>query len=248
MKRNQNGGYLSGFCSAANLIEKGILPSREGDPGALRAKCPGVFITNRAVPVLNPKPGQPGTKLERGPLYCCDPSHEGQDLNVCKTCGAIGEMLDPTEFTCIETEECTARVRERLEGNPTYQLIQEIRSDIAERAEEAPTRDRERKHGRCEHCGEATSGGLFQPGHDAKLKGILIRAAEAGDQEALAELIYRGKWLSDKVRRVVGGARVALAEEIAKKTWFDARLQERMARLDSGFDPEDAVTTKVRVA
>lgn len=46
--------------------------------------------------------------------------------------------------------------------------------------------------GHCHHCGEATRGGRFVPGHDAKLKGDLIREATT---EAEAERITRG-WTS----------------------------------------------------
>jgi hypothetical protein len=42
--------------------------------------------------------------------------------------------------------------------------------------------------GRCEHCGEPTKGGRFIPGHDAKLKGELVRE---GTIEAWAEQIIR---------------------------------------------------------
>lgn len=47
--------------------------------------------------------------------------------------------------------------------------------------------------GSCEHCG-APTGGRFAPGHDAKLKSELTRAAANLDTEACAELILRD-WL-----------------------------------------------------
>jgi hypothetical protein len=43
--------------------------------------------------------------------------------------------------------------------------------------------------GACEHCGEPTKGGRFVPGHDAKLKGELLREGTPG---AEAERILRG--------------------------------------------------------
>jgi hypothetical protein len=41
-------------------------------------------------------------------------------------------------------------------------------------------------------CGGQTKGGRFLPGHDAKLKGKLKRAARAGDRKAADELARRG--------------------------------------------------------
>ena len=44
---------------------------------------------------------------------------------------------------------------------------------------------------RCHCCGEPCNGRSL-PGHDAKLKGILTRAAHAGDADAWAEVLVRG--------------------------------------------------------
>jgi hypothetical protein len=49
--------------------------------------------------------------------------------------------------------------------------------------------------GRCEHCGGETKGGRFIPGHDAKLKGDLVREAT---EEATAERIARGWTIAAK--------------------------------------------------
>lgn len=47
------------------------------------------------------------------------------------------------------------------------------------------------ERGRCEHCG-APCRGRFLPGHDAKLKGELVRRGRRNDPYALAELHLRG--------------------------------------------------------
>jgi len=78
---------------------------------------------------------------------------------------------------------------------------------------------------RCEHCGEPTKGGRFIPGHDAKLKGDLIR--EATD-EATAERVVRG-WLSsgwdDKAGKV--------AKLVAKDGFLQARIEARIGKAES---------------
>lgn len=43
-------------------------------------------------------------------------------------------------------------------------------------------------------CGARTGGGVFRPGHDAKLKSELFKRSKAGDEAATAELVKRN-WL-----------------------------------------------------
>lgn len=43
-------------------------------------------------------------------------------------------------------------------------------------------------------CGSLTSGNEFKQGHDMKLKSRLLKAARAGDEEALTELQRRNWW------------------------------------------------------
>lgn len=52
-------------------------------------------------------------------------------------------------------------------------------------------------------CGGMTKGGAFLPGHDAKLKSRLKKAAGEGNQEALAELRERGWAVGDKKHLVL---------------------------------------------
>ncbi len=94
---------------------------------------------------------------------------------------------------CIDTDACDAELERTLNSSELYQQLRAIRAKVrAERAEqEQPTRTTRPTTGRCEHCGAPTRGGRFVAGHDAKLKGELKRAAEAGDIDALLELHVR---------------------------------------------------------
>jgi hypothetical protein len=60
------------------------------------------------------------------------------------------------------------------------------------------------KSGKCECCGEATRGGRFLPGHDAKLASTLRERVVSGDKEAYAEMQRRG-WLSKLPEKLRGG-------------------------------------------
>lgn len=46
-------------------------------------------------------------------------------------------------------------------------------------------------------CGEATGGGWFRPGHDARLKGLLLRVERGEPKEKLlpAVVVERHKWV-----------------------------------------------------
>lgn len=178
--------FLTGWCSSAKLIEEGRMPTT-GDPDELRAKCPIVIVGANGIA-----------------HRCSDPSHEGVDVsNICKTCGYKSDTGEVTDYACVETEECTARVRDRLMASPTYRLLQECR-EASERANVERNASRPGKApGRCEHCGEATKGGRFRMGHDAKLKSQLMGSAREGSAADLAELLAR-KWVNEKWVAVEG--------------------------------------------
>lgn len=163
----------------------------------LHGSCPGAVRNAR-----------PARKLVK--CYCCTREPYCVD---CKTTDSV----DPETWSCVDQLACQNRVRDRLEMAPLHRQLQECRSDSAERARRirreaeliragVPTdeidefeRPQERRPrlprpttGQCECCGEPTRGGRFLPGHDARLKSRLRKAAKGGDQEAAAELETRG--------------------------------------------------------
>lgn len=145
------------------------------------------------------------TLSERRQVYktCTCACHESNPLR-CTVCDSSDyEMADAR---CVDSELCHERQQEQLDNNDLYQRIRAsqkagaiAKAEERERRREAdpdtiPRRPRGETRptvGRCEHCGEPTKGGKFVAGHDAKLKGELKRAAEAGEIEALAELMIR---------------------------------------------------------
>lgn len=68
---------------------------------------------------------------------------------------------------------------------------------------------------RCECCGELCNG-RFLPGHDAKLKGILTRAAHAGDPAAWTEILVR-QW-----SHVVSASKVSPQTRAEGRRRYDA--------------------------
>ncbi|QXJ40722.1 hypothetical protein [Curtobacterium phage Parvaparticeps] len=82
----------------------------------------------------------------------------------------LGQEVDHATWRCFDLDSCAAALEARLATNPTIALIRSIAREKNERSEK-PTLPRTspaaRKSGACLHCGEATKGGLFLPGHDA---------------------------------------------------------------------------------
>jgi hypothetical protein len=92
-----------------------------------------------------------------------------------------------------------------------------------------PRAPRKAGSGFCEHCGEPTKGGRFIPGHDAKLKGGLIREAtiEAAAERVIrgwsseAEAYDRGKTGTAQLRKLVAQGDGFLRSRIAARTGHD---------------------------
>ena len=85
--------------------------------------------------------------------------------------------------------------------------------------------------GKCEHCGEPTKGGRFVAGHDAKLKGDLLRAAQQGDIEAYTEMLQRG-WSKDGHRKTVAAETILAATNLldtVNGAWLEARVETRVS-------------------
>lgn len=130
--------------------------------------------------------------------------------------------IDLITWYCLDRFACSARVQIRCEQSPLYRMLQDARLDGAakrrrqrldveriqagidptneDEADSFEVRGRKRsgtrpvrpKTGTCLCCGEPTKGGKYRPGHDAKYKGKLQRAAAAGDQTAIAALTEHG--------------------------------------------------------
>lgn len=77
---------------------------------------------------------------------------------------------------------------------------EKVEKKVTRRKKRAKKADNAGKTGKCEHCG-APTGGRFAVGHDAKLKGELLKAARDGDAEAAAEMVYRTWWDWTKAER-----------------------------------------------
>lgn len=127
---------------------------------------------------------------------CRCPNHSGEEI--CSACGAISGEIG-LDGRCEDQQECAATLRRALAAQQRLAGIRES-SSAKKRAPRAAGKP---KSGVCEHCGGATGGGRFQPGHDAKLKGELIkpvrefRRTDKGGPEivhAIVELRMRG-WL-----------------------------------------------------
>lgn len=120
-----------------------------------------------------------------GALYACPcPRHDGE--NRCRLClhtfGSDITGYDIASRRCEDHDACSRRRTGRSrDDTPAVRMARE-----ASRAGRRPGRD-------CEcGCGGQTRGGRFQPGHDAKLKGSLLRRAAGGDTAATEELRRRG--------------------------------------------------------
>lgn len=169
--------------------------------------CPGVI---RAAVRVGTKQTPHGARpnMVPGLYFCTHPSHEDQSFDTCLECGERGVELDPF-FGCTDVDGCQERQADRRRQNPLWQMLQESKAvGDAVRAEKAAERTAKRGDdatprapreadplgGRCNHCGEATKGGRFLAGHDAKLKGELMRQAQEDDTNAMLELLVRN-WM-----------------------------------------------------
>lgn len=97
------------------------------------------------------------------------------------------DELDEKLWLCIEIADCEARVNNRLDKNPSMQMIHEayLNADVRKAADKIARPARNRNPGRpstgkCLCCGEPTAGGLFLPGHDARLVSQTAKKVEAG--------------------------------------------------------------------
>lgn len=129
---------------------------------------------------------------------CPCKQHAGEPVR-CRLCrheATEGNPLIGDLMICQDQDGCAGRLADKADANPTMQMIREIRAALrtsvqtdeqgnevvvvrktrAERKAEARP-----KTGKCLCCGEATKGGLFLPGHDARFVSRLAADVESGD-------------------------------------------------------------------
>lgn len=175
-----------------------------------------------------------------GLIFCSHPSHEGQVFDRCLDCGEVEELTDL--LGCVDVDACQERRAERLSQHPVWKLLREVEVEAAARTSErnaeravarqaalaaegegkvteGPRRAKGRGGpdplgGRCNHCGEPTKGGRFIAGHDAKLKGDLMRSAVEGNVKSILEMLIRG-WL--KRPQLLESSKLKLAEDTVEQ-------------------------------
>jgi hypothetical protein len=228
---------LFGGCRTAQLVADGKVGSSH-DAEWWHADCQGANIAG-------------------GRVHLCN-CHCHTDHPRCFKCGDdSGPFLE--DRSCVDTEGCLERYRDALATNPRTAKWEAIHAAAAEAKAEADAEEKravaagERQPRRaakapkpCAHCGEPTKGGTFVMGHDAKLKGILMRAGGDGDVESIVELALRG-WLptAGKGTDRYSAPDLARADERVHETtteaFLAARVAERLALVADGVDPEAAV-------
>lgn len=198
--------YVSGFCEEEHRLQSGQLTGASPEEAAnrLHGQCPG------------------GTANGAGVITICGcPGHDGE--NRCLICRTVNdpESFDSERRICLDVEACEDALNERAAQaaqTPLARMIREVKevSRQARRESSVPRSNRsdsplgtmparrqsakpDRQPRPCQcGCALLTGGGLFRPGHDAKLKGALKRAAAdaLGDLEeaehAMTELAARG--------------------------------------------------------
>jgi hypothetical protein len=130
----------------------------------------------------------------------------------CLDCGQDrpGEV-DAVKWACLDQYGCSARLQARREAGPLYDLLRACRVSAVnarrrhreqytrvgatlpedEDALYGPPKKRsvpKARSGQCLCCGQSTKGGRFRPGHDAKLRGKLLKLIKDGDRMAMLQL------------------------------------------------------------
>lgn len=101
----------------------------------------------------------------------------------------------------------------------------------APKAEKAPTY--------CRFSGEQTGGGKFLPGGDAKLHGVLIRMSQAGDSEALTELLAYSWRMPDGIDPGVEKEARAALKGLDLAAFQIERAEARIKEFHDGATLED---------
>lgn len=140
-------------------------------------------------------------------VITCPCSCELAGLPRCLDCNRRGEDVNPEAWRCSDPDDCRAFIERRLADDPVIQQIRKIRADLAgsnqpsdrPRAPRAPSSRPTR--GQCLHCGEATKGGLFLPGHDSAHVSAAVTAIRSGST-TVDEVItlWAGQGISDALQ------------------------------------------------
>lgn len=223
-----NGGahlWVSGFCQGEAQIT-GVLAAQmdPGSQGRMHAKCPGAVTSGNGTTTI-----------------CGCPGH--RDENRCHICGHAnegGEGYDADRRRCTDVEACADRLHAAAiasSNTPLGKMLREVRAASARPGAADPTSGlpqaaSARRVGRPCQCGCAlvTGGGLFRPGHDAKLKSTLQKAATGGDRGAVRELVARHWPLPPSVD--VEGGDILTGEE-ANQAYINDRVAARYSE-DTG--------------
>lgn len=142
-------------------------------------------------------------------VLCTCPEHPV--VMRCVNCGARGDGISETTWTCLDAESCAQTSQKRRDDalRDLYgDLVDGERTRTTPKATRAPKAPREAKTGTCIcGCEGTTKGGLFLPGHDSKY----LTGAVAS--------IQGGKYTLAEVQQLMAtqGCSVALQEKLAKR-------------------------------
>lgn len=226
---------LWGSCLDAKLIKRSKRPTN-GTLEQVHHRCKGHTVSPRG---------------DYGPCGCA--CHQNGNPPRCLNCGAADTELSinpgPWAGRCIDVEGCNERLQIKLANDPNWQKWKETERIAAERnaanrqaqAENSERAERPTRptSGRCEHCGAPTKGGKFVAGHDAKLKGLLMREANGTPDDgwtnhpadAALELILRGwptKSCADEGLMRQAQARYDSTTGVELAAWLSQRVQARI--------------------
>lgn len=188
---------VMGFCETAAMVEAGQIQSTT-TPEGWHALCHFTSVEANARVTV-----------------CTCSCHEGKVR--CTDCGLVATTEDEVvgaDSRCVDRETCGSRLKARLDTNAA-RIGYKARQAKAGGKGASPAR---KKTGRCEHCGQATSGGRFAMGHDAKLK--------YGLQGKLKSNLH-GTYVADDV-----GELVADTAELIARNWMPPELAERLVWMD----------------
>lgn len=215
---------LMGSCSVAAQIEEGVVSSKL-TAEEWHAECLGATV------------GVSG-RTTRCSCECHPADLIPIDYRaVCARCGDDSDR--PKEAVenrrvCVDLAQCEADREARAATDPRWRgIVEEEKRVVARQAAEHQTEaakpaGTKRRGGWCEHCGQATAGGRFAPGHDAKLKSELTNAAiDADDPEAYAELLVR-KWpVPTQTHDDIVDLATSIAQADDVDEWLTARNEAR---------------------
>ena len=90
-----------------------------------------------------------------------------------------GEVSRET-WTCTDAEACAQKREKRRREADEALFGGRAPTKVSEARERAPKAPAKAKGGQCLCCGEATKGGLFLPGHDARYLARTVEAVKGG--------------------------------------------------------------------